>query len=40
MMKEQNVKASYRHRIDPNTGASGPLPTWSAEAHRDQIIED
>jgi hypothetical protein len=40
MMKSQNVKASYRHRLDPDTGSSGPLPVWSYNAHRDQIIED
>ena len=40
MMKTQEVKASYRHRLDPDTGTSGPLPVWSYKAHRDQIIED
>ncbi len=39
MMESQEVKASYRHRLDPNTGSSGPLPVWSHKAHRDQIIE-
>jgi hypothetical protein len=40
MMKTQEVKASYRHRLDPDTGATGPLPVWSNKAHRDQIIEE
>ncbi|MFH1125101.1 MAG: ogr/Delta-like zinc finger family protein [Pseudomonadota bacterium] len=40
MLKEQNVKASYRHKMDPETGASGPLPAWSNDAHKDQVIED
>jgi hypothetical protein len=40
MMESQNVKASYRHCLDPDTGRTGPLPTWSYEAHKDKIIED
>ena len=40
MMKSQEVKASYRHRLDPDTGTTGPLPAWSNKAHRDQIIEE
>jgi len=40
MMESQNVKASYRNCVDPETGKSGPLPTWSYDAHRDQIMEE
>jgi hypothetical protein len=40
-MKEQyQQKASYRHRYNPELKESGPLPVWSAMAHRDRIVED
>ena len=40
MMKTQEIKASYRHTVNPETGGSSPLPTWSNEAHRDRVIDD
>jgi hypothetical protein len=40
MWQEQGVKASYRHRMHPETGACGPLPAWSKDAHKDKIIEE
>jgi len=38
MKEKYNVRASYRHRYDPQSKASGPLPVWSKEAHRDAIV--
>jgi len=40
MMESQKIKSSYRHRLDPDTGASGPLPVWSYSALKDQILEE
>jgi hypothetical protein len=40
MSSQFNVKASYRHRFDPQTGASGPLPVWNRDALKDQIAQD
>jgi hypothetical protein len=39
MQDNYAVRASYRYRIDPNTGASSPLPVWSPTALKDRIIE-
>ncbi len=40
MLEKYNVKASYRHRLDPDTGDKGPIPVWSYEALKDNIIEE
>jgi hypothetical protein len=38
MKKKYNVVASYRHRLDPETGESGPLPVWSPTALKNQLV--
>lgn len=40
MLTQYNHNASYRHRYNPETGESGPLPVWSKNALRDCIIEE
>ena len=40
-MKSQfNVAASYRYRLEPGTGESGPLPVWSPSALRSSILAE
>ncbi len=39
MKTQYEQKASYRHRYDPNTGQTGPLPVWSPGALRGRIID-
>jgi hypothetical protein len=40
-MKEQyNHRSSYRCAFNPTTGASSPLPVWSASATREMIVDD
>ena len=35
---DQNV--SYRHRLDPETGETGPIPVWDASALKEHIVEE
>ena len=39
MNDQYKAHASYRHRLDPETGETGPLPVWSDNALKDQIID-
>lgn len=40
MEKTMKVKASYRHRYDPEANACGPLPVYSADMGLNCIVED
>ena len=39
MKDNYNQNVSYRYRLNPETGEKGPLPVWSVNALKDQIIE-
>jgi hypothetical protein len=40
MESKYNVRASYRCRIDSQSGKASPLPVWSPDALKDQIMPD
>jgi hypothetical protein len=40
MWQKYNVKASYRHRFDPESGDTGPLSVWSSEALKEHTDAD
>lgn len=40
MMQQNNAHASYRRRYNPATGESGPIPVWSYDALKNDIIEE
>jgi hypothetical protein len=40
MWEQQATRASYRCRLDPDTGKFVPIPVWSADALKDGIIEE
>ena len=40
MWDKYEVKSSYRHRYNPSNGETGPLPVWSKDAMKSQIIKE
>lgn len=40
MWEQQATRASYRCRLDPDSGKFVPLPVWSPTALKNDIIED
>lgn len=40
MEEKYKATASYRHRFNPFTGEKGPLPVWSQNALKENIIEE
>lgn len=40
MEQQYGVKASYRYRIDAQSGHPSPLPVWSPSALRSAILPD
>ena len=40
MKSRYDVNASYRYRLDPVSGQTGPLPVWSKEALKDRILKE
>jgi hypothetical protein len=40
MLKQFNVTASYRYRLDPVTLENGPLPVWSKNALKSGIMSE
>jgi hypothetical protein len=40
MRERYSVAASYRFRLDPRTGEAGPLPVWSKDALKANIVRE
>jgi len=40
MKEHYAVHSSYRHRHNPLTGETGPLPVWSHDAMKNSIVKE
>ncbi|OGL46667.1 MAG: hypothetical protein A2161_21765 [Candidatus Schekmanbacteria bacterium RBG_13_48_7] len=40
MQEKFNAKSSYRYRYNPVNGESGPVPVWSPDALKNDIIQE
>ena len=40
MKSHFNVTASYRYRLEPKSGETGPLPVWSRDALKGNILAE
>lgn len=40
MLTRYASKTSYRFKVDPFTGEKGPLPVWSEDALKDNIMDE
>jgi len=40
LLEKFQQHASYRYRFDPISQTGGPLPVWSADAHKDRILKE
>ena len=39
MLSQYKQHTSYRHMYNPKTGEAGPIPVWSKDALKDNIIK-
>ncbi len=39
MQDHFGVRAAYRYRLDPGSGAAFPLPVWSKDALKDRLLD-
>jgi len=40
LWEQQQTRASYRCRLDPDSGKFVPLPVWSSQALKENIVSE